>query len=51
MDETDVAMIVPDAGGETLLHHAAFHGKVCVVIRTSASLVRLCAGSNLGVAT
>ena len=21
-------MVVPDAGGETLLHHAAFHGKV-----------------------
>ena len=32
MDETDVEMVVPDAGGETLLHHAAFHGKVCNVI-------------------
>ena len=42
MDETDVEMVVPDAGGETLLHHAAFHGKVYVlcphVLETSLTM-------------
>ena len=28
VEEMGVALTVPDAGGETLLHHAAFHGQV-----------------------
>ena len=52
VDETDVEMVVPDAGGETLLHHAAFHGKVYQHQHALCTLVALClpVGFHFGVA-